>query len=240
MELLLGKQRTTSPAVAQNDEVMTAHGLVRKGMKLVCRDGTAGRVAMILPNPRLPGVTQLVVRQGWWNPRLFLVPPAWIVAVVDEELRLNVYRRQLELLPEYRTDAQIAADVREALATSAVFAPHADFAAIRVAVDHGAVVLYGNVRNGARKYAARQLVESVRGVRAIRSLLIDDDELKLHVKTALKRANRLEEAALQVEVALGLVMLRGNVCSAAQREQVRTIVQEIGGVRRIADELTIC
>jgi hypothetical protein len=134
---------------------------------------------------------------------VFLVPPSWIVAIVDEELRLNVYRRQLELLPEYRTDAQIAADVREALATSAVFAPHADFAAIWVAVDHGTVVLYGNVRNGARKYAARQLVESVREVQAVRSLLIDDQELKLQVENAKKSGEEIMGAALQVEVALG-------------------------------------
>ncbi len=35
MEILLGKRRAETPAASQNDAIVTAHGSVRKGMKLV-------------------------------------------------------------------------------------------------------------------------------------------------------------------------------------------------------------
>ncbi len=67
-----------------------------------------------------------------------------------------------------RTDAQIKHDILDKL----VFQPNIDETQIGVMVDKGVVTLTGIIDSYPKKYAAREAVQKVKGVRAIAEDLV--------------------------------------------------------------------
>jgi osmotically-inducible protein OsmY len=116
-----------------------------------------------------------------------------------------------------------------------------------VAVKNGAVTLTGHVSSYTEKLAAVRAAERVRGVTAIAdeievevpgSSIRDDTEIAEQITQAL-RWNTLVPDTVHAEVRNGVVILRGEVEWAHQREAAERAVRDITGVRAVTNLITV-
>jgi len=226
-----------------------AIAVVTEGMEVVfrdpvlCRSGKLGRVALVLLNRQAHHATHIVVRKGWagalWTKRDIIVPLDWATEITPKRITVAAEPWQLEQLPEYRPDDEIAEDVRQALYDDPAFQEGADFFSMRVEVHDGVVELRGNVRNSTRKWEAEQIARRVPGVLGVRNELIPDDALERQVERVLKHDERLQVQDLRVEALLGLVHLRGRVRAPEQRELAAQITRHETGVQAVNNALQV-
>ncbi|MEW2381740.1 BON domain-containing protein [Micromonospora sp. NPDC047707] len=139
-----------------------------------------------------------------------------------------------------RTDAQIQRDVLDELAWD----PRVEPQEIGVSVDDGVVTLTGCVDSYARKWAARRCAQRVRGVRGIADDLevrilgdeqYTDGEIAIAVSRALEWDSFVPAERLDVTVANGWVMLRGEVEFGWQRRTAEMEVRRLRGVRGVTN-----
>ncbi|PZF86355.1 BON domain-containing protein [Micromonospora deserti] len=139
-----------------------------------------------------------------------------------------------------RTDAQIQRDVLDELAWDAQVQPND----IGVTVHQGVVTLTGQVDSYPRKWAAQRCAQRVRGVRAV----ADDVEVQLpgepertdgQIAIAASRALEWDSFVpaerLDVTVANGWVMLRGEVEFGWQRRTAERELHRLRGVRGVTN-----
>ncbi|SCG14403.1 Osmotically-inducible protein OsmY, contains BON domain [Micromonospora echinofusca] len=139
-----------------------------------------------------------------------------------------------------RTDERIQRDVLDELAWDAQAQPNE----IGVSVDDGVVTLTGQVDAYARKWAAQRCAQRVRGVRAV----ADDVEVRLpgepgrtDAEIAIAAGRALEwdsfvpAERLDVTVANGWVMLRGEVEFGWQRRTAERELRRLRGVRGVTN-----
>ncbi len=141
-----------------------------------------------------------------------------------------------------RTDAQLGRAVAHALAWD-VFVPR-DRVAARVA--NGGVTLEGAVERPAERTAAEEVIQRVRGVRAVSNRITveagaapPDESVRGRVEAALRHEAQTHGRHIRVEVRRETVVLRGHVRSLAERLEVERAAEAIPGVSRIQDELTV-
>lgn len=139
-----------------------------------------------------------------------------------------------------RTDDQIQRDVLEELAWD----PRVEPQEIGVTVDDGVVTLTGWVDGYARKWAAHRCAQRVRGVRAVADDLevrllgteqYTDGEIAIAVSRALEWDSFVPAERLDVTVANGWVMLRGEVEFGWQRRTAEAEVRRLRGVRGVTN-----
>ncbi|HSH79106.1 MAG TPA: BON domain-containing protein [Herpetosiphonaceae bacterium] len=238
-----------SGVLEPRDEDDQTIAVVSEGMEVVFRDpvlrrhGKVGQVGLVLLDRQTHHATHIVVRRGWpgalWSKRDMVVPLDWATEITPKRITLEADPWQLEQLPEYRPDDEIAEDVRQALYDAPVFHEGADFFSMRVAVRDGVVELSGNVRNSTRRWEAELIARRVPGVLDVRNELIADDALELEVERTLRHDERLQVKDLRAEAILGLVRLRGRVPTLEQRELAAQIVRHVMGVQAVNNALRI-
>jgi len=130
---------------------------------------------------------------------------------------------ELTVAPPTRTDAEIAADVREALKHDAATEAYE----VTPAVDGGVVTLTGTVDSRAEQRLARRVAAGVVGVRAVKNgITVDvnaflsrpDAEIEEDVEALLAAHVLLRDANIHVDVDHAQVRLTGDVGSAAERD----------------------
>lgn len=213
--------------------------VVSEGMEVVCRDGRVGRVVLVLLDRQTHHATHIVVRQGWLTRRDIIVPLDWAVEIGDRRIVLDARDWQIDQLPDYRPDEEIAEDVRQALYDAPQFHDGADFFAMQVSVRDGIVTLRGNVRSSVRRIEAERIARRVRGVLDVRNELLADDALELLVAQALRSDGRLQIQDLSVRAMLGLVRLQGRVPDAQQRELAAQVARHVAGVQAVDNDLLV-
>lgn len=139
-----------------------------------------------------------------------------------------------------RTDQEIQRDVLEELDWDAQVQPNE----IGVTVSDGVVTLTGWVDSYARRWAAEHCAHRVRGVRAVASDLevrlpgIDertDADIAIAASRALEWDSFVPAERLDVTVANGWVMLRGEVEYGFQRRTAERELRRLRGVRGITN-----
>ncbi|MGB2569760.1 BON domain-containing protein [Micromonospora citrea] len=139
-----------------------------------------------------------------------------------------------------RTDQHIQRDVLDELAWDPQAQPHE----IGVAVADGVVTLTGRVDSYARKWAAQRCAHRVRGVRAVADDVEvrlpgldgqDDAELALAAVRALEWDSFVPSERLDVTVADGWLMLRGEVEFGYQRRTAEQELRRLRGVRGVTN-----
>lgn len=111
---LLGR-RPIEPVRAGQAESVAGGRPLAAGQRVVCRDGEVGSLDLVLLDPTTRRATHVVVRRGGLLDRDTIVPVEWAREITRDCIFLDVGREQLDLLPEYRPDDEITADVLEAL-----------------------------------------------------------------------------------------------------------------------------
>lgn len=128
------------------------------------------------------------------------------------------------------------------------FEPSINAAHIGVAVDHRVVTLTGHVSTYAQKAAAEGVVRRVKGVRGIAQDIevrpfgahaTADDEIARRAVTILAWNTTIPENAVQITVQHGWVTLTGSVTWQYQKTAATDVVQRLGGVVGISNNIEI-
>ncbi len=145
---------------------------------------------------------------------------------------------RLEILPEKRDDALIQHQVDQALATGNATLG----SGITATVNDGVVRLHGVVGSFAMSDLAERNVESVRGVRGVVNELHvkpdetrGDEEIRQHLRIALRDDPWIEAGLVVAEVKDGVVTLSGMLDSLAEKRRLREAVS-VPGVTGIEEE----
>lgn len=208
---------------------------VRAGDRVFCRDGHAGRVSLILLDPR-GRVQGLVMHTGHLPGRNLIVPVAWVAEISWENVYLSVEKWVLESLPDYRPDDALAADVDNALWADDILRM-GDYHVIDVTVQDGIVRLRGHVVTPVNKSRAEDAARSVAGVLGVENHLVVDDDLVTGVAQALGREDRTRFERVDVGARNGFIFLSGQVASAAVREAAEEVAASVPQVRVIMNLL---
>lgn len=142
------------------------------------------------------------------------------------------------------TDRQLLLDILDELD----FEPGLDAADLVVAVEDGLATLSGLVRNYGEKAVAIEIVETVKGVRAITDAIevrpegadvAADDEIARHITNRLRWSSSVSEEGIRVTVSQGRVMLSGAVAWHYQAEAAVGMVRRMRGVTGIANRIEV-
>jgi osmotically-inducible protein OsmY len=143
---------------------------------------------------------------------------------------------------EMRTDEQIAADVRDALAWDS----RLDASRVAVSVHRGEVTLSGVVARPSEVSAAAEDAWRIKGVRRVEPRLDvspaatrGDSELATDLASVLRWDRRVDDRSIAVTVTGGVVALAGVVGSELERHAAEEDARHVAGVLDVVDELTI-
>ena len=212
---------------------------VSRGTRVTCRDGELGRLDHVLLDPQTGAVRALVVRKGHLLTKDVSVPVGWVESIGEDEITLDADRALLEKLPEYRparADAQITADVQQALAADA----RTRGQDIGVNTTEGVVHLNGVVRSEEARQAAGEAARRVAGVWEVKDDgLLSESALARAVSEALLRDPRTTQAVIEVTCLGGSVTLRGQVRTPQEKAAAVEIARAVPGVAAVIDELEV-
>ena len=129
------------------------------------------------------------------------------------------------------SDARISEDARATLEAH----PDVTKEAITVSTRDGVVTLRGTVASQWERALAEDVIQDLRGVRAVRNWLtidageqLEDAALSRNIQTALNLQAALREATLRVAVSGGSVVLSGYVAMCQHRELAESIAARFG------------
>ena len=143
-----------------------------------------------------------------------------------------------------KSDNQIQKDVMEQLK----WEPFLNASEIGVAVKNGIVTLSGQIDTYSKKLSAEKAAKKVAGVKAIAEDIQigvspaynkTDAEIAEAVLNALKWHTSVQEEKIKIKVENGNVTLEGEVEWEYQRNNVRTAIENITGVRSVYNLITV-
>lgn len=113
-------------------------------------------------------------------------------------------------------------------------------ARLTVNVEQGIVHLRGVVRSATQPFEAARVAARVPGVRAVRTDgLRTDEQMAIDVAAALAHDPEVARALLRVQVALGVVVLRGTVADPRIVERAVAYCLDVPGVQRVRSEVVV-
>jgi hyperosmotically inducible periplasmic protein len=119
---------------------------------------------------------------------------------------------------------------------------------ITIGSKDGAVALSGSVTNDSHKVMAQDVAEALAGVKSVNNQIkiapdspseFSDLWVGTKVKTSLLYHRNVNGTATEVNVNEGIVTLKGEASSDAQRELTAQYAKDIGGVKSLNNEMTV-
>lgn len=147
----------------------------------------------------------------------------------------------VQLAPhDKRTDAEVAAAAVNALKWHSLVPDDK----VKVEVDDGWVTLTGELDWGYQSASAEQCVRPLLGVRGVTNQVrlkqhANPAEIRADIEAALTRHAQREARRISVEVDGGVVTLRGEVDSLAEREAAEGTAYAAKGVTRVIDRIEV-
>jgi osmotically-inducible protein OsmY len=146
----------------------------------------------------------------------------------------------VEITGQAKGDRATAKAIREVLRHSSAV----EAATLAVAVRSGEVTLTGSVRDKHEASRALELVRQVRGVRRAHDYLVVSETSKRRDKTLARRVReslrtRYPDMSINLAVFGNVAVLSGRVPTAAIRDQMKQLVANQDGVKRVVDKLSV-
>jgi len=119
---------------------------------------------------------------------------------------------------------------------------------VEIASTDGVVALTGTVLQEFHKALAQETVASLPGVKSVDNRLelkgrrladSSDAWIAAKVKTALLFRRNVDATAIEVSVRDGIVTVRGDAASRAQKELTTEYVRDVDGVREVRNEMSV-
>ncbi len=139
------------------------------------------------------------------------------------------------------SDADITLVVQERLASDAATGGHK----IEVITDDGVVALSGMVDNILAKERAARLAETIRGVRSVVNNISvwtperSDAQIRADVMMALATNPATGPWGIEMDVADGVIALRGGVNSWYEKQLAQKVAGSVSGVKDVVNEITV-
>ena len=139
-------------------------------------------------------------------------------------------------------------EIKQVILEELDFEPRLHPTDLGIAVDSGVATITGHVPSLADKKVVIDIVESVRGVRAIADQIevrpigthiTADDEIAKRVVSILKWSTRIPDDRIRTTVARGWVTLRGDVDWRYQSHSAERAVRRLLGVRGVNNQLKV-
>jgi osmotically-inducible protein OsmY len=178
--------------------------------------------------------SHLLLSRGRFASELRL-SPVQDVTLDGGVIRLAV---QVDALPIYHPDPELAAAVRDALAAHRYLTAD-DRRALNVAVVDGVAYLSGNVRTPQSKAYVHDAGASVPGVSALVDTVVDDHRLEIDVGRALDAAGLFRYGRIYVRSALGDLTLGGSVRAEAAVADIVKAAAAVPGVRSVVSRMEV-
>jgi len=141
-----------------------------------------------------------------------------------------------------RTDERIAADVRDALAWDS----RIDASQVSVSVKNGEVILSGVVSRPFEMSIAAEDAWRIKGVRRVDVQLAvsptavrSDSDIAADLANVLRWDNRVDDRAIAIAVAGGVVTLNGTVGSVLEKRAAEEDARHVPGVVDVVSDLTV-
>jgi osmotically-inducible protein OsmY len=143
-----------------------------------------------------------------------------------------------------RTDSEIQQDVLRELKWDT----RVEETDVGVEVDEGVVTLSGTVTSWGKRFAAEEAAHRVRGVLDVANDIAikppgtpgrTDTEIAKAVRNALEWDVFVPDERVQSTVSAGVVVLKGDVESWAQRDDAERAVRNLSGVRGVTNRLEV-
>jgi len=231
------RQKALRPAIRYNVQGESGkEGVaIRRGTRVVGKDGPIGRVDHLLANSETGEFTHLVVERGPLATRL-IVPRDMIAELSEDEVKLAAGERELAALDRFRArdDEDILAEFRDKLA-EIPFNPDS----IDIEVESGIVRLGGTVADVATKRHIEALARSINGVVDVVNELNAAATLRSRVIAALAADPRTDLAVIDVAVEGSVVILVGNVDSEDVKRAAEQIAEKQEGVTEVINHLEV-
>lgn len=157
------------------------------------------------------------------------------VALEGGAIRLAV---QVEALPIYRPDPELAGAVRDALAAHRYLTAD-DRRALNLEVVDGKVHMSGNVRTPQAKAYVHAAAAFVPGIVAVNDSVADDPRLEIDVGRALDAAGLSRHGRIYVRSALGELTISGFVRTQAVTPDIVKVASGVPGVRSVTTRLEV-
>lgn len=137
--------------------------------------------------------------------------------------------------------------IEAAAKSSFVFKTYLSEDSVKLDAKDGVVTLTGSVRDESHKLLAQETVADLPGVTRVDNRIKLRDQqpeksdawLALKVKSALAFHKGVSAYATEVKVTDGVVTLKGEASSDAQRELAKAYAEDIDGVKRVNNELKV-
>ena len=229
------------PAATSLDERITQAAAQTYNFRVVLRDDT------IIVQSRNGHVTLSGAVAGAQHRSLAEETVANLPGVQSVDNRLTLQGTA----PAENSDPWLVMKVRTAL----LFQRHVDPANTQVAAADGVVTLSGTAANLAQKELTEEVVAGVDGVRTVvnqikvvaasgpaaKSLAerVDDASITAQVKASLLFHRSTRTLATRVKTDRGVVTIRGEAKNGAERELVSRLVNDLRGVKRVRNLMTI-
>ena len=210
--------------------------ILRAGMRVRTREGgaTIGRLALVLATDD-GDLLHLVVQRRPLGPYQ-MIQATTLVAMEPDVLTVALAANELAALPPYRSDADLAFDVRQRIASHKPFI-FEEHRYIRVLVVDGMATLTGHISSRLRADQIENALARIPGLLGIEDQLVCDDELAIEVAGALAAVPRTRPHAFRVESDYGVVTLSGKAPDAATAIAATEITAEIPSVRGTVNQI---
>jgi osmotically-inducible protein OsmY/sporulation protein YlmC with PRC-barrel domain len=225
-------------AIAAPPEVLSpapAWRIVREGAPVRAGGGRAvGRVVLLLADDD-GRLRHLVLQRRPLGARL-MVPAEALRAVGPDGVAIDLTPAAIAALPPYRSDSDLAVEVRRRLGRLPPVAQFED-RTIRVSVTDGIVTLTGHVTSRLRATQVAATAAAVPGALGVDDRLVCDDELERAVAAALAADPRTRLCTLDPEVRHGVVTLSGRAPDAATAEAAAEVAASVPAVRGVVNRI---
>jgi osmotically-inducible protein OsmY/sporulation protein YlmC with PRC-barrel domain len=210
---------------------------IRRGQRVLCADGSIGRVDLVLVDAGSGRVRHLVVRRGRLFSRDVAVPADWVRSITPEAVVLEASCDAVAQLPIYRPDDELQRDVEDALGREELL--RVLDVPIQADVEDGMVRLRGHVPTRALAARVEEIVRGVPGVAGVENALAVDLEVLQDVTAALQRDPRTRRlVGHQVRIREGIVELEGPIGSLEDARALEEAIASVPRVRGIANRLS--
>jgi osmotically-inducible protein OsmY len=139
-----------------------------------------------------------------------------------------------------RTDTEIA----QAILTALQWHTAVREDKIKIKVEKGVVTLEGDVEWEYQRSAAKKTIENLIGIRMIYNFIavkpvVTAADLKSKIKAALQRSALLDAENITVDVTGSIAVIRGNVHSISEKEDVESAVWLAPGINVVDNQLQV-
>jgi osmotically-inducible protein OsmY len=233
------RRRSATP-LAATDGTLAGVIVLRAGTVLVGARGTLGRVARLWVDRETMRVMHLLVRpSGAHASTLHVVPASSVTLAAPNRFTTGLDAGALAALPLYRPDGEILDDVRAAIAS--VLADPRARRNVKTHVDDGHVWLAGEVDTSDQVAFVIGALAPIRGVRAVTSDLVSQEDLAQTVEARLRAAANGSGTFNDVSTLTehGIVYLEGSVPHQQARAEVERIALSVAGARVVVNNLRV-